>query len=116
MTTDPQFEQRLADAKAREQMSDAAKEEAETRAAQSSGLAVGMRIGLEFVSGTLVGMAMGYGLDRWLDSSPWFLLIFTLLGFAAGMLNVYRSLMGAEEGIGINRSNVLTKGRETPKN
>ncbi len=117
MTTDPAFEQRLAAAKAREHAeSTTQQEEAEARAAQSSGLATGMRIGLEFVSGTLVGVAIGYGLDRWLHSTPWFLLLFSLLGFGAGMLNVYRTLMGVEEGIGINRSNVLTKGPETPKN
>ena len=38
-------------------------------------------IGLHMVSGPLVGVAIGYGLDAWLDTGPWCKLIF---------LNVYR--------------------------
>ena len=47
-------------------------------------------IGLHMVSGVLVGGAAGYFLDRWLDTSPWLLLVFLLLGVVAGFLNVYR--------------------------
>ena len=47
-------------------------------------------IGLHLVSGPLVGFAIGYGLDYWLDTSPWCKLFFLLLGIAAGFLNVYR--------------------------
>lgn len=47
-------------------------------------------IGLHLVSGPLVGFAIGYGLDRWLDTGPWCKLCFLLLGIAAGFLNVYR--------------------------
>lgn len=116
MTNDPSFDKRLDAAQMREQQ--IAKQEAEStdRAASMSGLATGMRIGLEFVAGTLVGVAMGWGLDRLLGTTPWLLLLFTILGFAAGFLNVYRSMMQIEEGIGINRQNGLTKGPKTPKN
>ena len=47
-------------------------------------------IGLHLVSGPLVGFAIGYGLDYWLDTGPWCKLCFLLLGIAAGFLNVYR--------------------------
>lgn len=47
-------------------------------------------IGLHLVSGPLVGFAMGYGLDSWLNTGPWCKLAFLLLGIAAGFLNVYR--------------------------
>lgn len=47
-------------------------------------------IGLHLVSGPLVGFAIGYGLDCWLDTGPWCKLCFLLLGIAAGFLNVYR--------------------------
>ena len=61
-------------------------------------------IGLHLVSGPLVGFAIGYGLDYWLDTSPWCKLFFLLLGIAAGFLNVYRDTqhllkkMAAEDG------------------
>jgi ATP synthase protein I len=35
---------------------------------------------------------MGLVLDRWLGTSPWFLLVFLILGFAAGMTNMLRSV------------------------
>lgn len=85
----------------------------DSNAESMSGLAFGMRIGLEFMSGTVVGFLMGWGLDTYFNATPWFLLIFTLLGFCAGMLNVYRSVNNIDEGIGINRQrnkqNSLTK-------
>lgn len=82
--------------------------------AASSGLAQGMRLGLEFLSGTVVGMGIGYGIDRYFDTTPWFLLIFTLLGFGAGILNVYRDINNIQEGIGINKQNSLTKAAKKP--
>ncbi len=47
-------------------------------------------IGLHLVSGPAVGFAIGYGLDRWLGTSPWCKLIFLVVGIGAGFLNVYR--------------------------
>lgn len=47
-------------------------------------------IGLHMVSGPLVGVAIGYGLDAWLETGPWCKLIFLLVGVGAGFLNVYR--------------------------
>lgn len=75
----------------------------------ASGLAQGTRIAIEFTAGTVVGLLIGLGLDRYFDTLPWLLLIFTLLGFCAGILNVYRLVNGIDEGIGINRQSVLTK-------
>ncbi|HKS84427.1 MAG TPA: AtpZ/AtpI family protein, partial [Pseudolabrys sp.] len=45
----------------------------------------------ELVAGVLVGAAVGWLLDRWLGTSPWGLIVFFLLGFAAGVLNVMRA-------------------------
>ena len=41
--------------------------------------------------GVLVGAVIGWLLDRWLGISPWGLIVFLLLGFAAGVLNVMRA-------------------------
>ncbi len=54
------------------------------------GLATGMRIVSELVAGVLVGGIGGYYLDRWLDTTPWLLIIGLLLGTAAGFNNVYK--------------------------
>jgi ATP synthase protein I len=41
------------------------------------------------VAATLIGLAMGYYLDKWLETSPWFTLIFLVLGIIAGFRNIY---------------------------
>ena len=56
-----------------------------------SAMARGIRLSAELVAGVLVGAAIGLLLDRWLGVSPWGLIVFLLLGFAAGILNVMRA-------------------------
>jgi ATP synthase protein I len=61
------------------------------RAATASGYARGFRLSSELVAGVLVGAGLGWLIDRWLGISPWGLIVFLLLGFVAGVLNVMRS-------------------------
>ena len=60
-------------------------------AADPSAIARGFRLSSELVAGVLVGAAIGWALDRWLGISPWGMIVFLLLGFAAGVLNVMRA-------------------------
>lgn len=60
-------------------------------AADASAFARGFRLSTELVAGVLVGALIGWLIDRWLGISPWGLMIFLLLGFAAGVLNVMRA-------------------------
>ena len=60
-------------------------------AANASGYARGFRLSTELVAGVLVGAGLGWLIDRWLGISPWGLIVFLLLGFAAGVLNVMRA-------------------------
>jgi ATP synthase protein I len=57
----------------------------------TSGLARGLRLSTELVAGVIVGGVIGWLLDRWLGISPWAFIVFLLLGFAAGILNLMRS-------------------------
>ena len=54
-------------------------------------MARGFRLSTELVAGVLVGALIGWLLDRWLGISPWGMIVFLLLGFAAGVLNVMRA-------------------------
>jgi ATP synthase protein I len=56
-----------------------------------SAIARGFRLSTELVAGVLVGAAIGWLIDRWLGISPWGMIVFLLLGFAAGVLNVMRA-------------------------
>ncbi len=53
-------------------------------------LAMGLRVGLELVSALVVAVAIGWGLDRLLGTTPILIAVFVLLGGAAGVLNVWR--------------------------
>ena len=61
------------------------------RAATASGYARGFRLSSELVAGVVVGAGLGWLIDHLLGISPWGLIVFVLLGFAAGVLNVMRS-------------------------
>jgi len=70
---------------------DGAEEAAETRAAESrTGYAVAMKISSEFVAAVIVGALLGYLLDHFAGTGPWGMIVFLLLGFSAGVLNVMR--------------------------
>ncbi len=56
----------------------------------ASAMGVGMRVGVELLATLVVGLGIGWGLDRWLHTSPIFLALFVVLGGAAGVMNVYR--------------------------
>lgn len=60
-------------------------------AARASAMARGFRLSSELIAGVAVGALIGWGVDRLLSTSPWGLIVFFLLGFAAGVINVMRS-------------------------
>lgn len=47
-------------------------------------------MGLHMVSGPAVGFAIGYGLDVWLETTPWCGAGLLFVGIGAGFLNVWR--------------------------
>ena len=57
---------------------------------QRTGLALAGRVGTEFVATLGVGISIGLLLDRWLDTKPWLMIVFTLLGSMAGFLSIHR--------------------------
>ena len=48
-------------------------------------------VGLSFVLAIALGAWFGYLLDSWLGTKPWLFLLFFVLGFVGGALNVYRT-------------------------
>lgn len=55
------------------------------------------RMVVELVAGLLIGFGMGYGLDWLLGTLPIFLVLFTLLGLAAGVKTMLRSAQEIQE-------------------
>jgi ATP synthase protein I len=60
-------------------------------AARASAMALGFRLSSELIAGVVVGALLGWAFDRLLSTSPWGLIVFVLLGFTAGVVNVVRS-------------------------
>ncbi len=63
----------------------------EDKAMRSKGMAMGLRMSSELVAAVIVGGLIGYGLDKWFETTPWMFLVFFMLGCAAGMVNVTRA-------------------------
>ena len=51
----------------------------------------GWRMVIELVTGLGIGFGMGYGLDVLFGTLPWLMIVFTLLGFAAGIKTMMRT-------------------------
>jgi ATP synthase protein I len=66
------------------------------RVGRERGRAIGaagalMGVGFAFVLSIVLGVGGGYLLDRWLGTAPWLFLLGFILGFAAGVVSLYRA-------------------------
>lgn len=75
-----------------------------------SGYSMAIRIGTELVAALIVGVGIGYFVDNWLDTKPWFLVLFFFLGSAAGILNVYRAANSLGIAVGCSKDKEPTGG------
>ena len=100
------FEARLAKVKG------VPKEVSETGKVFSQG-EMAWRMVIELVSGMLLGLAIGFGLDYVFDTRPVFLVIFALFGFAAGV----KTMLGTARQMAVDQAaqeagkSAKTKGR-----
>ncbi len=60
-------------------------------AARSNAMGQAFKIAIELVVGVLFGGLVGWFLDGYLGTRPWLLVLFLVLGFAAGLTNVVRT-------------------------
>ena len=75
-----------------------AKEPASRGAEHHSTAQLGWRMVTELVAGLLIGFGIGYGLDAVFGTIPIFLVVFTLLGFVAGVRVMLRSAKELQAG------------------
>jgi ATP synthase protein I len=95
---------------------DALKEKTEPRpekpTAQAENMSLGMRAGTELI-GAIGGSALiGYGLDRWLGTAPWIMIVLLILGVGAGFMNVWKVTQGMGSSVGFKKPD--QKGRNQP--
>lgn len=66
-----------------------------------AGYGQALKLSSEFIAGVAVGAGLGWFIDRLAGTSPGGLIVFLLLGFVAGVLNVMRSAgLIAQAGVG----------------
>jgi ATP synthase protein I len=53
-------------------------------------------VGLELGISVLIGLFVGTAMDRWLGTTPWFLILWIGFGFAAGFRGVMRAVKRAD--------------------
>ena len=80
--------------KARELVQDPLTKTTTDSSEKGSVLSLAFRVAVEIVSAVVIGFILGWFLDDWLGTKPWLMLTFVFIGFAAGVLNVYRMASG----------------------
>ena len=74
-----------------------------------AGLALAGRVATELVAGIAVGTFLGWLIDRWLETTPVFMLILFFLGAAGGLMNIWRLLTGRGMSAGYFNENKKNK-------
>lgn len=82
------LDRRVTEAQARQRRAEGREPGAGPR---NEAIGVGLRIAIELAAAVVVGAFLGIVLDNWLGTRPWMLILFFILGTAAGFLNVYRT-------------------------
>ncbi|MGE5379974.1 MAG: AtpZ/AtpI family protein [Methylocystaceae bacterium] len=56
-----------------------------------------LSLSTNMVASVILGLAIGYWLDKWLNTSPWLMFLFLLLGVATGLKMTYDEVIGREQ-------------------
>lgn len=89
--TDPRLDEiksKLNDLKKTDQ---AIKDKHSNKMKDTESMQVGLRAGAELITSILAGGAIGYALDNWLETKPFFLIAMLILGVITGFVNVWRT-------------------------
>ena len=71
-----------------------------------------IQIGTELVVAVAVGGLIGFLIDSWLGTKPWFLIGFLFLGNAAGLWNIFRLTSGQSYSVGFKNKRPLDSNKK----
>jgi len=54
-------------------------------------------LGFEMAFSVLIGLGIGYYLDKWLGTAPWLMIVWLFFGFAAGFRSLIRAASRLEK-------------------
>jgi len=61
-----------------------------------SGVGRYLSLSTNMVASVVLGLFIGYQLDKWLDTEPWLMFLMLLLGVATGLKMTYDEVIGRE--------------------
>lgn len=76
---------------------------------RSTALGLAFRMTTDMVVSVAVGTGIGLGLDYWLGTKPWFMIVFFFLGAAAGVMNVIRVADATAKGARVQNAQSLPR-------
>ncbi len=88
---DPRLEKIKSDLSARKTVQDITDKKHADKQSDSESMNVGLRAGAELITSIAAGGLIGYGLDKWLETKPLFLIAMLILGVITGFVNVWRT-------------------------
>lgn len=95
--TEPDQKQKLAELEARIAAAKGAQAPEPRMDEHYSQAQLAWRMVIELVAGLGIGFGIGYGLDALFGTSPWLMIVFIFLGFAAGIQTMMRSAKEVQE-------------------
>ena len=81
-------------------------------AKRQKALGYGMQMAMDLVLAPVLGAALGWGIDKWLGTSPFGLLIGLGFGIAAGILNLMRTYRQLQAEVGGDLGKDLPAGKD----
>ena len=54
-------------------------------------ISIALQMSIEFILAIVIGTGIGWGIDQYFGTIPWFLIVFFFIGSAAGMKNIFRA-------------------------
>ena len=59
---------------------------------KNNGYSIGLKISLDLISSIIVGVLLGYGLDKIFSTKPVFFIIFLVLGIITGFYSLFKTV------------------------
>ena len=59
---------------------------------KNNGYSIGLKISLDLISSIIVGVLIGYGLDKIFSTKPVFFIIFLVLGIITGFYSLFKTM------------------------
>lgn len=97
---DPRLEKIKSELQAKKNAEESSNKKFNDKQQDSESMQIGLRAGAELITAIFAGGLIGYGLDQWLNTKPFFLIAMLILGVITGFVNVWRTTQNIGHQVG----------------